>query len=176
MAGAVPFEDALAARLAAIAPSAADLAAFLEQHPPRLSPGIKELIAALEKRGTTVYLVSGGFRQMIEPAAALLGIPRERIFANRLLFSDDGSCAGFDPSEPTSRSGGKAAVIERIKREHGHKLLVMMGDGATDLEAHRPGGADLFIGYGGMQVRPTVKAGADWFVYDFGAVTEALNS
>lgn len=27
----------------------------------------------------------------------------------------------------------------------------MVGDGATDLEARQPGGADLFIGYGMIQ-------------------------
>ena len=30
--------------------------------------------------------------------------------------------------------------------EHGCKSLVMIGDGATDLEARQEGGADLFIG------------------------------
>ncbi len=39
MGGAVPFEDALAARLDLMRPSRATLAAFLAAHPPRLTPG-----------------------------------------------------------------------------------------------------------------------------------------
>ena len=41
----------------------------------------------------------------------------------------------------------------------------MVGDGATDMDARPP--ADLFIGFGGIVVRDSVKAGADWFVTDF---------
>lgn len=174
MTGSVAFEDALAARLDLFQPSAADLASFLNNHPPRLSPRIKELMEALGNNGADVYLISGGFRQMIEPAAALLNIPVNRIFANRLLFSENGSYSGFDRKEPTSRSGGKAIAIEKLKKEHGYTKLVMVGDGATDLEARRPGGADMFVGYGGVQVRPKVASGADWFVYNFDDLISTL--
>ncbi|CAM6084635.1 unnamed protein product [Calypogeia fissa] len=167
MGGAVPFEVALASRLDLFKPSKSTLASFLANRPPRLSPGIVDLVSKLQNRGTVVYLVSGGFRQMIEPAAALLQIPKERIYANNLLFKEDGEFAGFDPNEPTSRSGGKAKVIEKVKQECGYKTLVMIGDGATDLEAKRPGGADAFVCYGGVVARPQVVAGADWFVTSF---------
>jgi hypothetical protein len=50
-----------------------------------------------------------------QPIAVLLHVPKERIYANNLLFKDSGEFAGFDASEPTSRSGGKAKVIEKIK-------------------------------------------------------------
>lgn len=43
--------------------------------------------------------------------------------------------------------------------------MVVVGDGATDLEARPP--ADLFVGYGGVCVRPSVEAGADLFVRSF---------
>ena len=43
--------------------------------------------------------------------------------------------------------------------------MVMIGDGATDLEARPP--ADLFIGYGGVARREAVEEGADWFVVDW---------
>lgn len=54
------------------------------------SLGIRTLIRILQSRGTKVYLVSGGFRQLIEPFAEHLGIPREDVYANRLIFADDG--------------------------------------------------------------------------------------
>ncbi|GJV26435.1 phosphoserine phosphatase, chloroplastic isoform X2 [Tanacetum coccineum] len=37
----------------------------LEKRPPRLSPGIHESVQKLMESGKTVYLVSGGFRQMV---------------------------------------------------------------------------------------------------------------
>ena len=64
MGGSVKFEDALAARLGVMRPSSAKLAAYLAAHPPRLSPGIPELVAKLQAAGKAVFLVSGGFRQV----------------------------------------------------------------------------------------------------------------
>ena len=46
-----------------------------------------------------------------------------------------GEFIGFDPWQPTSRAGGKAIVVQNLKREHGFKIVVMIGDGATDMEA-----------------------------------------
>lgn len=50
----------------------------------------RKLISLLSLRGVEVYLVSGGFREVIEPLADHLGIPRDHIFANRLLFNEAG--------------------------------------------------------------------------------------
>jgi phosphoserine phosphatase len=66
----------------------------------------------LHSHGKAVYLVSGGFRQQIYPVADSVGVSRENVYANNLLFNADGSFAGFDPDEPTSRSGGKRRVME----------------------------------------------------------------
>ena len=47
---------------------------------------------------------------MINPVADMLKIPRHRIYANNLLFKADGSFAGFDPEELTSRGTTVPAV------------------------------------------------------------------
>ncbi|KAL6654670.1 hypothetical protein ACP70R_008135 [Stipagrostis hirtigluma subsp. patula] len=167
MTGTVPFEEALAARLSLIKPSLSQVEECLQKRPPRISPGMVNLIKKLKANNTEVFLVSGGFRQMIKPVASDLGIPPENIIANQLLFGTSGEYAGFDPTEPTSRSGGKALAVQQIRQEHGYKNIVMVGDGATDLEARQPGGADIFICYAGVQLREAVAAKADWVVFDF---------
>jgi phosphoserine phosphatase len=103
--------------------------------------------------------------QMIDPVASSLCIPSHRIFANNLLFSDEGDFNGFDPEEPTSRDGGKPAVIKRLMATHGYENVIMIGDGVTDMQAKPP--ACAFIGYGGVVEREQVRLGADWFVKDF---------
>ena len=173
MGGSVPFEVALAQRLDLMRPSRAAVASCLRDHPPRLTPGISELIHRLIGRGTHVYFVSGGFRQMIEPVAKLVGVPSERVFANSFRFNADGTFNGHDPEQPTARSGGKAKVLAQLKHRFGYQPLVMVGDGATDLEARPP--ADLMIGFGGVVVREKVRDGADWFVTDFKDLAHALN-
>lgn len=49
-------------------------------------PGIPELVARLQARGADVFLVSGGFRAIIDPIAELLGIPLDHVHANTILF------------------------------------------------------------------------------------------
>lgn len=130
MGGDMPFEVALAKRLAVIQPTKEMLARCLREHPVRLTPGARELIEALRARGTVVFLVSGGFTHMVLPLAVQLGIPESNVIANRLLFAegtdDDGeekrssesgpsAFLGVDASVPTCRSGGKAAAIRWIR-------------------------------------------------------------
>ena len=55
---------------------------------------------------------------------------------------------------------------------HGYNSLLMIGDGATDAEACPP--ADGFIGFGGNQVRDSVKQLAHWFVHDFRELHDEL--
>ena len=71
MGGDVLFQDALAARLDLIKPSRPDLQRYLSMHssPPRLTPGVADVIHALHARGVIVYLVSGGFRQVLQGVA-----------------------------------------------------------------------------------------------------------
>ncbi len=145
------------------------------QEPPTLTPGVKDLVAALHSKGKEVFLVSGGFRVMIEPVAEQLGIPKANIFANTIHFAaGSGEYTGFDDQEFTSRAGGKARAAKHIKALTGAETLAMIGDGATDLEARQPGGADLFVGFGGIARRDNVLRQADWAVFDFDELTQAL--
>ena len=135
MGGGVPFREALDARLRAMQPTRESVDAFVAANPPKLSPGIADLFAALRAAGKEVYLVSGGFRAMIVPVAAALDVPRENIFANDILFKEDGTYDTFDPEAFTSAAGGKARAVKHIKAADGHATMGMVGDGATDLEA-----------------------------------------
>lgn len=174
MGGGIPFRTALRERLGIINVSEEKLHSFIERTPLRLTPGIRELVKKLHEKGTAVYLISGGFKRIIERAAVQLNIPNENVFANRLLFDDEGHFAGFDESEPTSDSGGKTRVVKLLKAKYGYKRLVMIGDGATDLETYPT--ADTFIGFGGNVVREKVKLQAPWFVTDFRELLQELQT
>jgi len=50
--------------------------------------------------------------------------------------------------------------------------MVMVGDGATDMQAKPP--ADLFIGFGGVVARQIIQENADWFVTDFSELINAF--
>jgi phosphoserine phosphatase len=191
MNGHIAFHEALSARLDLIKPSRTDISNFLKNHPFVLTDHMEKLVQCLHRRGTLVYFVSGGFRQvyccshlccfsvtrlrisitgylaqMIEPIATSLQVPLHRIYANNLLFNEDtGEYVSFDKKAPTSRDGGKAQVIQNLKAWHRYASIVMVGDGVTDLQARPP--ADVFIGYGGVVTRQRVKDEADWYITDF---------
>ncbi|CEM02419.1 unnamed protein product [Vitrella brassicaformis CCMP3155] len=185
MEGGMKYEDALERRLQLMQPTRADVEGFINTHDIKLSSGIEQVVSLLQRRGTAVYLVSGGFRFLLEPLADALKIPRTNIYANELYFDTHGNYAGFDRSAPTSRDGGKAEAVAAIiqgnntsahntaNKGSGKGLnVVMVGDGATDLQARPP--ASVFIGYGGVSVRKAVKEGADWFVTDFTELIDVL--
>ncbi|KAJ1462432.1 HAD-like domain-containing protein [Pelagophyceae sp. CCMP2097] len=173
MGGGVPFEDALAARLDLIRPSTADVRECLAKHAPVATPSVVALCELLRARGQATYVISGGLRSMIEPMAVTeLGFPLANIYANTLFWDASGNYTGFDAGEPTSRDGGKAAVVAALKKKFGYETVIMIGDGATDLQAKPP--ADAVIGYGGVVEREAVRAGADWFVLDFATLLDAL--
>jgi phosphoserine phosphatase len=170
MGGAQRFEDAIATRLALIRPTPTMLEACLAAHPPRLTAGARSLVKALQRKGVEVHLVSGGFEPFVMPLARELGLPPEQVHANRFVFGETG--VTLDPTSPTSASGGKAVAMQRLLDAGARRPLVMVGDGATDMEARPP--ADLAVGFGGVVVRPSVQARADWFVLTFAELETAL--
>jgi phosphoserine phosphatase len=166
------YKASLKARLDIIHPSRQQVAQFISQHPPRLTPNVKALVAKLHERNVPVYLISGGFRCVIEPVATQLNIPPENVFTNELLFYYNGDYAGFDERQATCEGDGKSMVIKQLKTKFGYRQLVHIGDGVTDLEACPP--ADIFIGFGGNQVRERVRKECHWFVTDFTELIDAL--
>eukprot|EP00943_MAST-04B_sp_MAST-4B-sp1_P007006 g7006.t1 len=175
MGGNMPFEVALSKRLDIVKPSKQDIENFLEAHPPKLTNGIHDFINALRKNGSLVYLISGGFEPLILPAAKILDVPPENVFANRFIHDDNGIYEKFDETAFTSSSGGKARGIAHIQEINGGAdkcKVVMVGDGANDLEAKPP--AEIVIGYGGIVERDIVKEKADYFITDFQEVIDFL--
>ena len=171
MNGAVPFEVSLRDRLDLMRPTAAEVAACVASNPPSFSPGFEPFLAWMRNwfagrnggRTLPVFLVSGGFRPLIDPLRLRLGLQPECVFANEMIWDpESGAYKGFDATQPTSRSGGKARAIESLVAAHGFKHVLMVGDGATDLEAAPP--ARIVVGYGGVVARPTVEAKAHYFV------------
>ncbi|WIA14356.1 hypothetical protein OEZ85_002885 [Tetradesmus obliquus] len=183
MDGSMNLEQALEERLRLINCTPGDIKRFIRAHPPgsRLVPGIEGLIKALQARDIAVYLISGGFRELTLPIAKHLGVPKENVFANRMNWQWDDETGepsrlvGFDSSEPTAHNRGKPTAIARIRQRNPYNTIIMVGDGITDLEAVQvTGGADLFIGFGGVVERPPVAAEADWYVYKYSQLIEAL--
>ncbi|MGA0133858.1 MAG: HAD-IB family phosphatase [Opitutales bacterium] len=160
MDGGTPMEAVFAKRLDLIKPTKVELESLGARYVATVEPTARTALDAVRVAGWKIAIVSGGFTQAILPLAAFLGI--DRVEAVTLRFGPDGAYAGFDETCPTCRSRGKNAVARRLRQEYGATTVVMVGDGASDLEVK--GDADRVIGFGRYAVRPKVKAGADAFI------------
>lgn len=171
MNGEIALEDVYAKRLDIIRPSRAAIEALAERYVASLVPGAKETIAALRGAGSQIHLVTAGIAQAVLPLASHLGVPERAVHAVALRFNAAGEYEDFDRRSFLTRGGGKELVVRDVRaRTHGKAAFI--GDGASDLEA-KPA-VDLFIGFGGVHVRPKVKENAAVFAMTFDDVLGAL--
>lgn len=170
MNGRLPVEAVFGRRLEIIEPTAAQVAAIGQRYIDTVEPTALATVAQLREKGWIPIIVSGGFRPAIRPLADYLGIAR--VEAVDLYFDAEGRYSGYDVAYPTTRSGGKPAVLEQLRREFTADRVVMVGDGVSDLEAKAV--ADLFVGFGRYAVREKVRSGADAFIVSLDALPGLL--
>ncbi len=160
MDGRLPLAEVYERRLHRLAPSrqrCQDLGQLYVEH---LVPEAADVVSALLALGKQVGVISGGLEIPVRILAAHLGIPQENVRAMPLLFDDDDGYRDFDRSSPLWRTRGKVEVIAALPPEQ--RPVLYVGDGVTDLEVK--GTADLFVGFGGVAVRKTVKQQAEAWV------------
>ncbi|MBI2812663.1 MAG: HAD-IB family phosphatase [Opitutae bacterium] len=170
MEGKIPVEEVFARRLDIIRPSRTNVAAVGRLYVEQVEPTVQATIKQLKAAGWTPVILSGGFRQAIEPLAAHLGIAR--IEAVDLHFDAKGEFVGFDEKFPTTRSGGKPVVVIALKQELKPARTVMVGDGVSDLETKPV--VDLFVGFGRYTPRERVRTGAAVFINNLADLPAAL--
>jgi phosphoserine phosphatase len=168
MNGEIALEEVYARRLEMIRPTEAQVNALAQRYIASLVEGAEETVRKLQEAGAVVHLVTAGIDQAIRPLAAKLGV--KSVSAVPLRFGSDGSYAGFVPSV-LAKTGGKETVVRDI-RARSHGTAAFIGDGVSDLEAKLA--VDLFIGFGGVHIRPRVRDNADVFVTDLPAVIPHL--
>lgn len=158
MDGSIPFDESLARRIALFAPSKSAVEAVRRDIVKHISASFSANAAFFAEHADAVYIVSGGFDELIYPVSDLLGIAREHVLANAFVYAADGSVSGIDQSRPTAHAGGKVAAV-RAAGLPGPLLIV--GDGWTDYELRQHGVADAFLAYVEHARRDTVVAVAD---------------
>ncbi|WP_136193228.1 phosphoserine phosphatase SerB [Actinomyces procaprae] len=168
MRGELDFAASLRERVATLAgvPDSV-FAEVLEQV--RLTPGARELIAALHARGCRVGVVSGGFEEVVGPLARRLGI--DHVAANRLEVAD-GALTGRVEGRIVDREE-KLRCLRAWAQADGVPMArtIAMGDGANDLGMIAAAGLGV-----AFCAKPVVAAAAPAAVHvrDLTAVLELL--
>jgi phosphoserine phosphatase len=159
MRGLIPLEQVYGRRLELVRPPRGRVLALGQRYIDTLVPDAAETIAALRAEGIEVRVISGGLKPAVAALARALGLPGEAVAAVDVFFDQDGSYAGFAADSPLTRSGGKRQVIENWNVP---RPVLMIGDGATDLEAQPA--VDAFVAFAGVVYRAAVVAAADYVI------------
>lgn len=153
MRGEVDFAASLRSRVAQL--EGVPLAAFarvLARVEP--TPGVRELVDAVHRRGGAVGVVSGGFHEILDTVAPSLGVDVWR--ANRLATSDGVLTGVVDGAIVDSE--GKADALREWAADAGVPLArtIAIGDGANDLRMMAAAGLGV-----AFNAKPAVRAQAD---------------
>jgi len=145
MSGEIGFGEALERRIHILRPTREDIAALTETLKTQVSASIERNRKTFEQYPGKIRIISGGFHEFIDPVAAEYGIRPEHVLANRLVFDENGVATGVDQDNPLSKDGGKIVALRSWTDLSG--AVVMIGDGWTDYEAFKGGGADRFYAF-----------------------------
>jgi phosphoserine phosphatase len=161
MRGDVPLESVYGTRLDLIRPDRTLLAALALQYVEALVPDAGAVVAALHAAGIRVRIMSGGLLPAVQAVARVLGVADEDTAAVAIRFDERGAYVGYDEASPLARSAGKRELLRQWRTELAlaREAVMMVGDGATDLEAAQAAG--IFVAYAGVVERPAVMAAAD---------------
>lgn len=158
MAGELSAEESLDRRLAVLDADQGLVTRVGDEISRTLSPSVERHRSFFQDNADRIYVLSGGFEELIRPTLARLGIPDERMLAHRFRYDALGKVAGLDPTTVLARGGKPGAVRTIGPRE---RPMWMIGDGATDLEVRTLGLVDRFVAFTENRYREPVVARAD---------------
>lgn len=111
----------------------------------------------LKQNNTKVFIVSGGFTEVITPTAVKLNININNIYANKFKFNNNNEVIGVEDTL-LLQSSGKAKIIQDLKNKGIiNGKVIMIGDGYTDLETKLNNIVDEFICFCGVVSRKPIK-------------------
>lgn len=158
MAGNLPFKKSLERRLNIARPhrSALERAGALVAK--ECTKGVPQLVEQLHRDDHEVWIVSGGFKDLIDVAAKEWQVPLDRVHAVGVDWDDEGN---FLSLKDDGFAIDKVEGLRRVGVEWGRSSSYMIGDGMTDYQLKEAGLVDTFIAYTEHAQRPAVIANGD---------------
>lgn len=162
MNGRIDFGSALRQRLDLLALRREHVEALADRILDEATVSVRRNVDFFQRNAERIYIMSGGFREVIAPLAERLGVAADHVLANDLIYDDDDRVTGVDEANPLSRDNGKPEVIKALNLAGTlGGPVVMVGDGWTDAEVKLKGAADRFYAFTEIERRPKVMEVAD---------------
>ncbi|HAR20779.1 MAG TPA: phosphoglycerate dehydrogenase [Cytophagales bacterium] len=137
MEGKINFSESLTKRLSILKANKRHVPELVERLKNNISDSFNRNKIFFEAHSEQVYILSSGFKEVIVPVVAELGIKAENVLANSFEYDEEGNIIGCDKENPLAGDKGKVATLKKLNLK-GEVLII--GDGYTDYE---PKGAGL---------------------------------
>ena len=137
MVGEITFDESLSQRMALLDADRRDVEFVTSQLMNTITPSFAKQIEFLQKHKENVWIISGGFREMIIPIVSSFGISPVQVFANDFIY-------GVDSENPMAQAGGKVIQVNAMGLEG---EIHVIGDGFNDYELKAKGPASRFFAF-----------------------------
>lgn len=164
MEGKIPFEISLKKRLALLSATKKDVQKVVLVLKKKISPSIIRNRNFFRKNKNAVYVISGGFKELITPIVKNFGLKPENILANTFVFNQKGEITGVDKNNPLAHVNGK---VEAVKKLELNGSVFVIGDGYTDYQIKQMGAASRFVAFTENVKREKIVKNADQVVNSF---------
>lgn len=164
MNGDISFSESLSSRLALLDAHQNHIDQTIRELKSKISKSINRNKSFFKKHADSIYILSSGFKELIEPVVAEFGISSDHVIANSFTFDEDGNISGYDTTNPLAGNGGKVKVVESLNLSGD---VYAIGDGYTDYEIKKAGLATGFYAYTENISREKVTAVADHITPSF---------
>jgi len=158
MDGKISFGDSLKTRVELLKANKSHLNSLSKKLNSKISKSVIRNKPFFNKYGNDIYILSGGFKEIIYPIVKRFNIPEKNVFANTLEFDNKGNITGFDKTNLLSQNSGK---IKQLRKLGLKGELFVIGDGYTDYELKEAGIAHKFFAFTENVEREIVSAKAD---------------
>lgn len=173
MAGQYAFSESLSQRIKLLPLNKNHIKECVEQLKSQLSHSVFLNRDFFKQNAAQIYIISGGFLELILPIAQMLNIPKDHVFANQLYFDYQGSAVGVNTDNPLAQDQGKVKVMHQLKLPV--EQTIVIGDGYNDYEIKEAGLAGQFYAYTENVERETVIQNADAVIKDLSGLSLLLN-
>ncbi len=167
MSGQISFRTSLEQRIKLVKAKKEHIAKVVSILKEQVSKSFVRNKSFFEKYSKNVFIVSNGFKEIIEPVVAEYGISPSNIFANTFEFDASDSIIGFDKENPLSQDNGKVNLLKKLKFDGN---IYVIGDGYNDYEIKKAGLANKFYAFTENITRNNIVEMADHIAPSFDEV------
>lgn len=153
MEGKMPFPKSLKARIALLSAKKYHLQMLVNKLRKKVSVSFARNKAFFKEYQGRVFIVSGGFKEFIEPVVKPYFIDADCVFANTFVYDKKNNIIGADEDNFLAQEQGKVKLLKHLKLKGN---VCVIGDGYTDYELFEAGVAHSFFAFTENISRPSV--------------------